>query len=347
VALGPALLAACGGSKAAAGTVRVVNQTLMMDDNTPGLFEHAANDFLAYTEYTDPARFVALHRAAFVAHHDIGADIVVLPDAQTQQLIAQAWVRPLGAVAARRRLLPAFANPAFDPGRRFSIPYASTQIGLAYDKRRVHSPVTTARAIFDPAFAGKVVLSADPAATLGLVLLASGHDPAKVTNAQANAAFARVLDAVDAGQIHSFATTQGLDAVSSGDATLAIARACDVRLATSLAPHLRFVVPSEGGLLSSLNMLVPAGATAVAPADAFVDYMASPDPASRIASFANMVMPVAGGEASLVKIDVKASADPLVVPPAAVWSRLRIFDGTERTAEATGDLAGLAAAHPA
>ena len=43
-------------------------------------------------------------------------------------------------------------------------------------------------ALFDPKFAGKVVLSADAASTLGLVGLALGNRPASVTASQAAAA---------------------------------------------------------------------------------------------------------------------------------------------------------------
>jgi spermidine/putrescine transport system substrate-binding protein len=344
---GPALLAACsnGTTVTGGGTVRVVNQPLMIDDNSPKLFEASSGVTLDYSEYTDAMSYLAQHRAAFEAHRAVGADVLILPDEQTEGAISAGWVRPLGAIGARGRVLPAFANPAFDPGRRYSIPYASTQIGLAYDNRRVPAPVTSARAIFDPAFAGKVVLSADSAATIGMVMLASGQDPATVTDAQEDAAFTRVRAAVAGGQIRSFATTEGLDDLVSGEALLTIARSADVRLARVISPHLRFVVPSEGGLLSSLNMVVPAVGAALDPAEAFIDYMASPAPNSRIASFVNMVPTVVNADRSLQTIDVKAAADPLVVPPPAVWKRLRIFGRTPRTGIGLAGFATFAAAH--
>jgi spermidine/putrescine transport system substrate-binding protein len=346
---GPALLAACskggdGGGGAASGEVRVVNQPLMMDDNTPGLMIRQGLS-LEYSEYTDAAAYVAQHRAAFAAHEDVGADVVVLPDAQTAQMIASGWVRPIDSSGARGRLVPAFADPAFDPGRKFSIPYASTMIGVIYDKRRIPGGVDSASALFDPAYKGQVLLAADPAATLGYAMFASGQDPSKVTAEQADAAVARVQAAVASGQIHAFATTNAVDAVASGAALLALARAADVRTAHVLARNVVFVVPREGGMLSSTNMLIPLGTRKVAVAQRFVKYMSAPDPSSRIASFASAVSPIAGAAQSLGGIDVKAAVDPLVVPTDDVWKRLRIWGGTASTASAERQLARFAAAH--
>jgi spermidine/putrescine transport system substrate-binding protein len=344
---GPALLGACthgGEDTGADGEVRVVNQPLIMDDNTPGIIGTKGLN-LGYAEYTDAASYLAQHRAAFAAHEDVGADVVVLPDAQTAQVIASRWVRPVALPAARARLLPAFADPAFDPGRTYSIPYASTMVGLIYDVRHVPAGVASAGALFDPAYRGKVVLDADPAATLGFAMFASGQDPSKVTAAQADAALARVRAAVTSGQIRSFATTDAVDAVESGAAVLALARAADVRTARVLSPHVRFVVPREGGLLSSTNMVIPLGTRNVAVAQRFVDYMSTPDPDSRIASFASAVPPIAGADQSLQGIDAKAAADPLVVPPPDVWKRLRIWGGTAATSAAVAGLTQLAAAH--
>ena len=341
---GSALLSACSKSASPLREVRVYNEPLSMDDVTPDLFEKASGVFLRYHEYPDPVAYLAKAGAALRAHRDIGADVVVLPDRQTAEMIDAAWLLPLpGSPANLRKLLPQFASPPFDPGRRFSLPWTSTMVGLAYDRRRVREPIRSAGALFDRRFAGKVTLSADPAATLGLVVLASGHDPAAVTEAQALAALDRVRAAVASGQVRSFATTEYIDDLVAGRALLAIARADEVRDARQISPTLTFVVPSEGGLLESTNMLVPAGALNLDEAGDFIDYMFAPDPISRLASFSGRVMPVAGAIDALRNIDVQAAADPLVEPDPAVWSRLKIWGGSAKS-DAAAEFAALAAA---
>ena len=324
--------------------VRVANAPLSIDDYTPALFEKASGIFLRYHEYTDPAAYIGAASAALQAHRDIGADVVVIADTQAARMIEAGWVRPLPASAANRgQILPAFANPRFDPGRRFSLPWTSTMVGLAYDRLVWREPVRSAGAIFDPTFAGKVVLSADPAATLGMVALASGQDPASMTEAQMAAAVERLRKAVARGQVRSFATTEYADDLASGRATVAIARSDEIRDAMQMNAGLTFVVPIEGGLLDSTNMVVPVGARNVDEARVFIDYMFEPDPVSRLASFAGRVMPIAGGIDSLRTIDIQASADRLVEPEPSVWSRLSIWGGNPQS-KAVADFHALVAA---
>ncbi len=326
--------------------MRVVNQPLAIDDNTQHLFEAATGVFLHYSEYTDPAAYLARVSARLRAHHDIGADVVVVPDRQAAQMIAAGLVRPLPSAPPASLIVPPLANPGFDPGRRYSRPWTSTVVGLAYDRRKVHEAVTSTAALFDQRFAGKVVLSADAAATLGLVMLASGRDPSRVTAAEAEAAVTRVRTAFEDGQVRSLATTEYIDDLVTGRALLAVARSDEIRIARQTSSTLAFVVPSEGGLLESTNMVVPTAALDVDEAGVFIDYMFAPDPNSRLASFASVVTTVVGAVPALQAIDPKAALDPLVVPDPTVWARLKVWGGSAAvTDHATAQLASLAASH--
>jgi spermidine/putrescine transport system substrate-binding protein len=342
---GPALLASCSSSASHAHEVRVYNAPLAIDDTTLTLFGTQTGVFLRYHEYTDPAAYLTQMSAALGAHRDIGADVMVLPDLQTAQAIEAGFVRALPGNPPRAKLVPQFLNPRFDPGRRFSVPWSSTMVGIAYDRRHLHTPVTSTGALFDPSFKGKVVLSADPAATIGLTMFASGQDPSAVTLAQAGAAVDRVAAAYASGQIRSFATTEYIDDLVSGRALIAIGRSDQIRDAKQVTPSLAFVVPTEGGLLESTNMVVPVGARNLSEAAKFVTYMLAPGASSRLASFGSRVMAVVGGEQALQSIDPKSASDSIVQPLPATWSRLKIWGGTAATDGATTRLASLAAAH--
>ena len=123
---------------------------------------------------------------------------------------------------------------------------------------------------------------------------------------------------------------------------LAIARADEIRDARQISPTLTFVVPREGGLLEATNMVVPTGARNADEAGDFIDFMCAPDPVSRLASFSSRVMPVVGALDALRNIDVQASADPLVEPDSAVWSRLSIWGGNAKS-DAVAQLTALVA----
>ena len=344
---GSALIAACSKSSSSSSVreVRVFNQPLALDDLTPTLFEKGSGIFLRYHEYPSSAEYLRGVSARLRAHHDIGADVVVVPDFQTAQMIESGWVRPVQSDANRRRVLPAFAKAHFDPDRRFSLPWSSTMVGLAYDRRFVVDPIRSAGALFDRRFAGKVALSADPAATLGLVVLASGANPASVTEDQAAAAVDRVRAAVANGQVRSFTTTEHIDDLVSGRASIAIARSDEVKDALVVSPTLAFVVPTEGGLLESTNMVVPMGVRNLDEARAFIDFMFKPLSNARIASYMGRVMSIDGGLDQMQQIDVTASLDHLIEPDPTTWSRLSIW-GLPTTSRAVSDFAAIVAAHP-
>jgi spermidine/putrescine transport system substrate-binding protein len=342
---GPALLAACSSSSSSAREVRVFNQPLAIDDASQSLFETNTGIFVRYHEYTDPVAFLRQNAAALQAHRDIGADVVVLPDLQTRQMIEAGYLRALPGSPPRRRLQPAFANPRFDPGRRFSVPWSSSIVGLAYDRHRVAEAVTSVDTLFDPKFKGRVVMSADPAASLGLTMLGLGQDPSKVTASQVDAAASRVRAAFAAGQIRSFATTEYIDDLQAGRALLAVARSDEVRDAQQVTPSLVFIAPSEGGLLESTNMVVPIGAQNAGPAGEFIDFMLSPQANARLASFSARVTTIEGADKSLNVIDAKAATDPLISTTPAEFSRLRIWGGNAATDAATSQFVAFAAAH--
>jgi spermidine/putrescine transport system substrate-binding protein len=344
---GPALLAACSGSSSSASgprEVRLYDEPVSLDDLSPDLFEKGTGIFLRLHEYTDPAQYLEGVSGRLRAHRDIGADVVVIRDFETARMIESGWVRPVQSAANRRRILPAFAAPHFDPERRFSLPWASTVVGLAYDRRTVLEPIRSAGALFDPRFAGKVALSAHSGSTLGLTVLASGGKPATVTESQAGAAVERVRSAAASGQVRSFATTEYIDDLVTGRASIAIARAADIREALKIYPSLAFVVPTEGGLLESTNMVVPTGAHNLDEARAFIDFMFKPLPIARIASYGSRVTTIKGGLDELRQVDVKASFDPLIEPDPATWARLSIW-GLPTTSSAVSDFAAIVGSH--
>ena len=56
----------------------------------------------------------------------------------------------------------------------------------------------------DPKLKGKVTVLNAMGDTLGIVMLANGDDPAKVTDARSTRAIKRIKKAVDSGQIRQF-----------------------------------------------------------------------------------------------------------------------------------------------
>src|SRR4051812_12559716 len=118
IAIGPSLLAACSDSSSSASgarEVRVFDEPISIDNLSPDLFEKGTGIFLRLHEYTDPAQYVEDASERLRAHHDIGADVVIMRDFDTAHMIESGWVRAVPPSVNRSRVLPAFATPHFDP----------------------------------------------------------------------------------------------------------------------------------------------------------------------------------------------------------------------------------------
>ncbi len=92
-------------------------------------------------------------------------DVFAVNTAELQRYIHGGLVVPVdgSAIPNTSHQLPRFRNLKAIPGlvhgdKIFAIPYTYSEMGLIYDKRQVREPPTSVRALWDPAFKGKVLL---------------------------------------------------------------------------------------------------------------------------------------------------------------------------------------------
>jgi len=98
-------------------------------------------------------------------------------------------------------------------------------------------------------------------------------------------------------------------------------------------PDLRFLIPDEGLMLWSDNMLIPKGAANKAAAETFMNYVYDPEHAAKIESYVNYICPVQGAQEAMRQMgtdlgdaDLAALAeDPLIFPTDADLAQTHIF----------------------
>ncbi len=339
LAAGGSFLAACAGERTGAGagaagdsasarTVRISNWPLYVDSATVPLFEKATGIHVDYTEdVSDNNAYFAKVAPALAQRHSIDRDIVVLTDWMVTRLIRLGYCAPLDdrAFPNKSRLVDDLRNVAFDPGRRYSMPWMSGMTGLAYNRSKTGRDLTSMRDLFDPAFKGRVTMQTEVRDTLGLVMLYQGVAPERATDADVAAACALVTRYRKNGQIRAFTGTEYAEDLASGNIAVAIGWSGDVAGLAGDNLDLRFVVPEEGGLLFSDCMFIPVTSTRVDAAMAWMNYVYQPAVSARIVEATRYISPVKGTGAELAKTDPTLSADPLVNPGPALRARLHDF----------------------
>jgi spermidine/putrescine transport system substrate-binding protein len=357
VALAISALAACGGSgikaksqspgstaanaqtsgcKLAAqkpeNKLSISNWPLYIDKKTVGNFQTATGIATSYKEdFNDNEEFYAKYRPILANCGSIGRDIIVPTDWMANRMIQLGWAAKIdpAMVPNRANLLPSLAHPSFDPNREFTMPWQSGMTGIAYNKKAfaqlgIPAP-TSVKDLLNPKLKGKVTFLTEMRDTVGLWMLATGADPSTATIDSAQPAFKAIQQAKDSGQVRRFTGNDYADDLSNGNVIAALAWSGDVVQLHQNNPNLEFVVPKEGGMLFSDNMMILASSPHVADAEKWMNYIYDPAHAAQITAEVQYISPVQGVAADLKKIDPSLATNPLIFPPADIQQRLHIF----------------------
>jgi spermidine/putrescine transport system substrate-binding protein len=343
----PGLLAACGGGgggKSASGKVnKVLNfanwpyyidtpQTLkaagIHKPTTLQQFEKQTGIKVNYyVEINDNPGYFAKVEGRLSRGQGIGRDIIVSTDNDRflGEYISNKWVQKLdkSLIPNIKNLVPAQQHPPFDPNREYSLPWASGMDGIAWNEK-VSDPVTSVKQLFeDPKLKGRVGVWNSMGDTLGLVMLENGDDPAKVTDASFNRAIARVKKAVSSGQILKFYGNDYAAVLEKGDLKATMAWSGDIKLLAD--PKLHWVVPTQGGIIWTDNMIIPTGGS-VPTASTYMNFMYDPEISAQWSIGASYISSVKDVKAHAEKLNPKEGGNPLIFPTDAVLSQMHQND---------------------
>ena len=344
--LGPALLAACGGDDGGGdggNALRFDNWPAYIDDETVALFREASGIDFTYTEnFNDNNEYFARVQSDLSAGRDIGADIIAPTYWLTARLITLGFVQeiPFADIPNATNLVASLQNPDWDPTGAFSLPWQSGMTGIAYNIAETGRELTSVQDLLDPAFSGRIGMLTEMRDTIGLLLLGTGVDPAAATFDTAADAFALLQRAKDDGTIRQFTGNDYMDDLASGNFAACMGWSGDISQLALDNPDLRFAIPDEGGMQWSDTMVLPHGASNVAGAAEWMNFVYDPVNAARITAFVGYNPPVEGVREILAEGDEFSqglSQSPLLFPDDATLARLHVFATLEEDEEAAFD----------
>jgi spermidine/putrescine transport system substrate-binding protein len=270
----------------------------------------------------DNEEFVSSIASALEAGRPVGYDIITLTSWKAAELVRSGWVQPFGPVENLDRLIPALARPDWDPEQKFSMPWQAGLTGIAYDARKVDRAVGSIDELFTRRdLKGKVGLLTEFSDTVGMALLAQGSDPSGATVAGVDSAVDLLADQTRAGRFAGYYGNDFIDALAGGEVAACLAWSGDVLQAQLDNPYLKFVIPEEGLMIWSDNMVVP---TASSQADAvarLAAYFYHPVVAAKVAAWVNYICPVVGAQEAMERIDPDLALSPLIFPDTTILNR--------------------------
>jgi spermidine/putrescine transport system substrate-binding protein len=257
----------------------------------------------------------------------INEDIIVLTDNERYlaTMIKKGWVEELDkdVIPNLINLVDVQKHPAFDPDRKYSLPWQSGMTGIAYNSTLTKPILSIDQLLEDKSLKGQITVLNSFADTLGLVMLSNGDDPSKVTDASWKAAIDRIKEASDSGQIRQFTGNDYAGPLDKGDLKACVAWSGDIiQLAN---PKLKWNVPKDGGMIWTDNMIIPKGGNAYT-ASVYMNYAYTPAVAAKIAAYIQYVTPVKGTRQAMSKVDPSLAGNPLIFPTDAMLDKVHLID---------------------
>jgi len=150
----------------------------------------------------------------------------------------------------------------------------------------------------------------------------------------------------DAGIVRRYYDQHYIDALESGEIWISQAWSGDIFQARASGyPNLEFVVPQEGVMHWTDNMMIPMHASNPQSAIMWMDFYYQPEVAARVADWVNYITPVPAAKAIIAGPldDPSVARSDLVFPTAGINARdYRVFSGKDEFEAWTGIFAPIA-----
>jgi spermidine/putrescine transport system substrate-binding protein len=340
--LGPSFLAACGSTsqspadqsappddgKPATGTLRISNWPLYISPGFVADFQKFSGVTVDYQEnYNDDEEWFAKNKEPLSRKQDIGADLVIPSQTIAVRLHGLGWLNEIGdsRVPNRKNLLPDVLNAAADPGRRFTAPYTSGLVGLAYNKALTGRDITKIDELWDPAFKGKVSMFSDTQDALGMVMMSQGNTVTDPTIETVQKAIDVVREQKDKGQIRRFTGNDYLDDLAAGNTAVTQAYSGDIIQLQADNPDIKFVVPDSGGTMTLQTMVLPYTTQNQKAAEEWINFVWDRPNYAKLIAYLRNIPALSDMTDELHKVDPAAASNPLINPPPELLARVKMW----------------------
>lgn len=269
---------------------------------------------VAYSEeITDNEEFFNRLLPDLAAGNPTGRDIIAPTDWMIERLARLGYLEQLDHSLLPNvdaNLRPIYADRWYDPDDKYSVPYVSGVVGIGYNPTLTGRDITSFDDLFDPAFAGHVGLFSEMRDTMSLTLLSMGVVPTEATLEDVEAAQQKLLEASARGQFRDFYGNEYYDELARGDLWVTMAWGGDVtQIQLYDNADVEFVVPEEGGMLYTDNMVIPKGAANPVGAHMLMDFLYDPENAATLIEYIGYFSPVDGVDAVVARHAEEARAE--------------------------------------
>jgi len=176
-----------------------------------------------------------------------------------------------------------YKHLSYDPENKYTVPYTWGALGIIYNTAMVSEPITSWSAMFDPQYAGQVLMINNSRDAIGAALLSLGYSLNTTDESQLEEAFNLIKQAKGNGVYQAFVMDEVFGKMEGGNAAIAMYYAGDYLTMLENNENLAFVIPEEGSNWFVDAMCVLKSSQHKDEAEEWINFIASTD-----ANLANM-----------------------------------------------------------
>ena len=191
----------------------------------------------------------------------------------------------------RANIAPDFQDAAFDPGRKFSMPYMWGTMGIGYRKSKMRRPVSWS-SVWGPEsekHKGKIAWISEPGSMLGMAMRYHGKSYNSKDPMEIRAAADQLIRYK--GNVRTIAEDNGQDLLASGECDLVVEWSGDIAQLQKEDPDVDYVIPREGSYVWQDCLCVPTGAPHPDNAHAFINFLLDAEVGRDLAEFIEYATP--------------------------------------------------------
>ena len=258
-----------------------------------------------------------------------GYDLIVPTNDFVERMLTADMLVPLdhSKIPNMKNLDPGFANPAHDPGRKYTMPYFWGTIGIGYRISKVSKvPDSWADLYTSDEYAGSIAFLNEATTIMQMAMKLMGKSMNDWSDENIAAAEAMIL--AQKSRITAFAPDNGQDLLLAGEVDLAMEWNGDILQAMDEDDDIGYVVPKEGGLLWEDDLCIPVGGPNPDAAHAMINFLLDDKVGAANADYVYYATPNAAAREHL---GPEYNENPAIFPSAETLavSEVSIYPGQE------------------
>lgn len=298
-------------------TINVYNWGDYIAENTLELFTKDTGIKVVYEPFDSNEAMYAKYKSGAVDY-----DVLIPSDYMIEKLIAENELLPLNFdnIPNAKYIDSNFKNLDFDPNNAYSVPYMWGTLGILYNTKMVDDEITSWDILWDSKYKGQIIMMDSVRDSFAVALKRLGYSLNSKNKDEVGEAQATLVE--QGPLVQAYVMDQVKDKMIGEEAALAVIYSGEAIFTADYNEDLDYVTPEEGTNLFFDAMVIPKTSKNKEAAEAFINFMNSPQIAFNNTDYIGYSTPHTEAKAML---DEDVRNNPAAYPSQEILDRCEVF----------------------